>query len=53
MDFIFCGGPFNRRGRLATTIINGKIVMENRVLLNVDKVEVFRKANQCAQRIIT
>lgn len=35
-----------------TSIIDGKIVMENRVLKNVDETEVVKKANQAFQDIL-
>jgi 5-methylthioadenosine/S-adenosylhomocysteine deaminase len=35
-----------------TTIINGRVVMENRFLLTVNEKEVLRKANKSAKRII-
>lgn len=35
-----------------TTIINGQIVMENRVLLSMNEKEVMKKARECARRIL-
>ncbi|HBV98419.1 MAG: N-ethylammeline chlorohydrolase [Peptococcaceae bacterium BICA1-7] len=35
-----------------TTIIDGRIVMENRVLLTMDEKEVMKKARQCAGKIL-
>lgn len=35
-----------------TTIINGRIVMENRVLLSMNEKEVMKKTRECARRIL-
>jgi len=35
-----------------TTIINGQIVMEKRVLLSMDEKEVMKKARECAAKIL-
>jgi len=35
-----------------TAIINGKIVMENRVLLSINEKEVLKKSGECARKMI-
>jgi cytosine/adenosine deaminase-related metal-dependent hydrolase len=40
------------RGDVETTIINGRIVMENRVLKTVDKAVVLKEANRSIRRLL-
>jgi len=39
-------------GDVESTIINGRIVMENRRLVGINEDEVMRKAHECAKRIM-
>jgi cytosine/adenosine deaminase-related metal-dependent hydrolase len=40
------------RGDVETTIINGKVVMENRIIKTVDKSVVLKEANKSIKRLL-